>query len=87
MFAFPGMLTDAAQEAGIETPENVDSDDFDKEKYPHWHVFCALQLGQPMPYAGVHYDNAKVIGGISLDEIKTMTVDDFIAKGFNIGFS
>ena len=84
MIAFPEMLVDSATKAGIKVPSDVT--EYDKNTYPHWYVFCTLQLGQPMPYWSVHYDNAKVIAGISDDKLKKLTLDEVVALGFNIAF-
>jgi len=59
MLAFPEMIAPAAKEAGIKLPPDLEN--FDSKAYPHWQVFCRMQLGQPMPHASAHWDNAKVI--------------------------
>lgn len=45
MLAFPGMIADAAVRAGIKVPDDLD--EYDPLKYPHWHIFCMVQLGAP----------------------------------------
>ena len=57
-----------------------DPDNFDPNKFPHFHVFCILQLGRRM-IPGEHFDNAKVIASFSKDEIRKATLEDFLAKG------
>lgn len=83
MFAFPDMLKYAAELAGIKTPENCE--DFNPEYYPHFEVFCIMQLGQPMPYPGVHFDNAKIIASIPDDKIKLITGQELLDLGFKVG--
>lgn len=77
------MLIPAAICAGISVPTNLDS--FASSDYPHWSVFCLMQLGQPMPSAHAHFDNAGVVASISHDDIFTVTAEDLIARGFSIG--
>lgn len=81
MYAFPEMLIPAAKEAGIAVPEDVNN--YDKEQFPHWFVYTALQLGAPLSYMGVHIDNAKIIAGIDADKLKTMMWDDSKKLGFD----
>lgn len=81
MLAFPSMLVEPAIKAGMKVPE--DSDNFDPNEYPHFQVFCLMQLGSAMPYPSVHWDNAFVIASIPEDKIKTITVLEIIALGFH----
>jgi hypothetical protein len=85
MFAFNGLLMDAAEQAGIKTP--ADPEHYDPEQFPHWHVFVMAQIGSPMPYAGVHWENAKVIAAISEPEVRTLSFRELCAKGFGVGFA
>lgn len=85
MIAFSGMLVPAAEKVGMKVPENLDS--YNKRDYPHFYVFSLMQLGAPMPYAGVHFDNAKVIADLSDEEIKTLTTNQIYDKGFKTGYS
>lgn len=80
MMAFPGMLISACEKAGIKCPSDPDNGDWDRDEYPHFAVFCALQLGRRIRL-GEHWDNAKVIAKIPEDEIKTLTLVDFISRG------
>lgn len=84
MMAFPGMLVSAAERAGIKVPD--DPDNYDKTKYPHFAVFCTAQLGNPMPYAGVHWKNARVIAEISDEDITKVTFQDLENRGFRVGY-
>jgi len=85
MIAFPAMLIEPAKKAGIKIPDNVD--DYDKEKFAHFFVFCFAQLGQSMPYPSAHWDNAKIIASFSDEEIKLVTGKMLLEKGFAIGSS
>lgn len=85
MMVFPGMLVSAAERAGIKVPEDPDND-YDPMEFPHFHLFCCAQLGQSMPYAGVHWDNAKVIASIPEEKIMEVTYEDLKDWGFQIGF-
>ena len=84
MFAFAEMLVPAAKAAGIKLPEDVNN--YNKNEFPHWFIYTALQLGAPMPYMSAHIDNAKIIAGIPEDKLKTMVLSDFEALGINIGY-
>jgi hypothetical protein len=89
MMAFEVMLVGAATEAGMKVPPEgqLDQEDetkqFDKEEYPHFWVFCCLQLGRPMGSWSEHWDNAKIIADIPVEELKTMKLEDFLAKGLH----
>lgn len=85
MIAVDFALVEAAKEAGMKVPENLE--DYGKDKYPHWFVYTEMQLGASMPYAGVHWDNAKVVAELSDKEIKTITPEELKGRGFLIGFN
>lgn len=86
MIAFHHMLVPAAQEAGIVCPP--DPDNFVADEFPHFNFFCCAQLGQPMPSAGCHWENAKVVAGIATEaELKSLTMEQLIERGFQIGSS
>ncbi len=78
MMAFPGMLVGAAKKANMNVPDNPD--DYDQEQFPHFDVFCKVQLGRRM-VPGEHWDNAEIIASISKEEIKTITLEGILAKG------
>jgi len=82
MIAFPDLLIEPAKAAGMKIPDDVDS--FDSNDYPHFQVFCNIQLGQSMPYWTVHWDNAKAIAAIPEDKIRYQTVKDLVEAGVNI---
>jgi hypothetical protein len=67
------MLVDAAKQAGMKVPEDPDKFQEVKDEYPHFCVFCLIQLGKPMSYMGEHWENAKVIAEISDEKIKQIT--------------
>ena len=85
MFVFPSMLVPSARQAGIKTPP--DPDDYNADEYNKFHMFCCAQLGNPMPYPGVHFENAKVIARLKEDELENMTMGDLEKAGFQIGYS
>lgn len=80
MMAFAGMLIGAAQEAGMTIPD--DPDDFHSDEFPHFHVFCAVQLGRWMEI-GEHWENAKIIAAIPEEEIRTIRLYELIEKGLS----
>ena len=71
MIAFPDMLVTPAEAAGMKVPENLK--EFSHNEYPHWYVYCAVQLGAPMPYASAHFDNAVLIAKIPDTDIRSIT--------------
>lgn len=85
MIAFPVMLVEPARQANIDVPDDLDN--YDLEKYKRFHLFCCAQLGQPMPSPATHFDNAKVIARIPEDKIKTITFEELIEAGFQVGFA
>lgn len=91
MIAFPVMLVPAAEKAGMSVPPNLEGeeeslDDF-KEEFPHFFVFCMTQLCRPMRSLGEHWGNAEVIASIPDEEIREVTIDALIDKGFSISFN
>jgi len=80
MMAFPGMLVGAAEKAGMKVPP--DPDNFLAEEYLHFQVFCILQLWRPIKW-GEHWENAEIIASIPEEELKTMTLEDFLDKGLH----
>ena len=76
---FPGMLVDAAAKAGMKVPKNPDGK-FSRKKYPHFSVFCAVQLCRPIVW-GEHWGNAEIIAGIPDDEITKISLQQLLAKG------
>lgn len=85
MIAFPNMLLAPAKRAGMSVPDNAD--DFDIDQYPHFNIYCLVQLGASLPYASAHWDNAHVVAIIPMDKIKTVTMNDLIAASLAIGNS
>lgn len=85
MIAFPEMLTHAAHDALIPVPDNLEH--YNVLEYPHWNVFCLMQLGAPMPEVDVHYHNAEIVARISEDEIMSILPNEIIKRGFRVGFS
>lgn len=83
MLAFPGMIAGAAKEAGIKIPESPD-ENFDPNEFPHFFVFCKMQLERRMTGPNEHWENAKVIAAVSEEEIKTITPSQLIERGFVI---
>lgn len=89
MIVFPGMLIAPAAEAGMPHPDfdvdAIDSDDEWQERvvkpYPHFAVFCHVQLCRAMTGPTEHWENAKIIAAIPDDEIRTMTFSDLAEAG------
>lgn len=78
MLAYPSMLVPAAKAANMKVPHNPDR--YKAENYPHFDVFCKLQLCRRMQPTE-HWENAKVIAAVPDDKIRTMTLGDFVDAG------
>ncbi len=88
MLAFPEMLRSAALKANMSIPDvAVEADELDaiRNEYPHFWVFCQLQLCRPIEW-GEPWENAKVIAGIPEDKLKIMTMEDFIKAGVRMKY-
>ncbi len=86
MICFPDMLANCAKEAGMKVP--ADPDEFEKEEYPHFFVFLAMQLGASLPYAAAHWDNAKIIAEIPEERLRELNGKQIVDEyGFAIGRS
>lgn len=84
MLAFPSMLLSPAEEAGMKIPLDFDDDIKSiKETHVHFYIFCLLQLGKKMHSPTEHWDNAKIIAPIPEDELKTLSINDLIDRGFS----
>jgi hypothetical protein len=81
MIAFPEMLINPAKEAGMKVPENADK--FDAKKFPHFQVFCIVQLGRRMPSPTSHWENAKIVASIPQEKIFTITNGELLAMGID----
>lgn len=81
MLAFPGMLVPAAQEANMKVPSDPDS--FNPKDFPHFDIFCTVQLGRRMSSWTEHWDNAKVVAALTEAECKTITLGQLLEKGLS----
>ena len=80
MLVYPGMLVGAAEQAGMKVPPNVDQ--YDPTEYPHFDLFCLLQLARRMQW-GEQFGNAKILAAIPIEELHKMTVKQLVEeKGF-----
>lgn len=79
MIAFPFALRSPAKAAGMRVP--IDTENYDRAEYPHFHVYVTFQCGRRMPVPTSHWDNAKVIAGLSDTEIKTFTMQQLEERG------
>jgi hypothetical protein len=92
MLAFQSMIAKAATDAGMKVPPEDQLDVFDDtmntvwtiEDYPHFGIFCHLQLARSMSSPNQHWENAKVIAAIPEEQLKTMLIQDFVAAGVDI---
>lgn len=87
MIAFPNILASYAKDVGMSVPNVPEEFLENREEYPHFAVYCLLQLGTSMPNAMSARTNAEVIASIPVEEVTTMTLADFEARGFEHGLS
>lgn len=81
MFAFPSMLLPMAEKAGIATPADPDAN-YDMRDYPHFAVFCLMQLGTPFPDIHTVWENAEIIASVPDDHIMKVTAQELLDNGF-----
>ena len=81
MLVYPTMLVKSATDAGMKVPP--DPDNFDANEFPHFEVFCQVQLNRPMNVLNEHWENAKIIAGISEDDIRKVRLADLLALGLS----
>jgi hypothetical protein len=79
MIVYPGMIAQAAQQAGMKVPEDPDGE-WNVEEYPYFNIFCVVQLGRRIRW-GEHWDNAKVVAAIPEEKLATVTLMDLIESG------
>lgn len=82
MFMFPGMFYNHIKDSKLKMPE--DFENYDPEKYPHFHVFILTHLGQPIDITALE-DNANIIADIPENAIKSVTLNDLMEKGVVFG--
>ena len=87
MISQPAILASYAAEAGMKFPEDPDRFEEEKEQFPHFFIFCAMQLGAPMPSPTSGWENARVIAAIPEEELKTITAEQIYQRGFQVGNS
>jgi hypothetical protein len=83
MLAFVEMLLAPAEKAGMKIP--TDPRNYDRNEFPHFMVYSAVQLGQPMPTATSHWHNATVVAGVPEDKIMLVTPEELVGLGLEVG--
>jgi hypothetical protein len=83
MIVFESLLMKPASDAGMKVPDDPDKG-FSAHEFPHFQVFCTLQLARPMSSPSQHWENAKIIAAVPEDKIRTMKLDDFVALGVDM---
>lgn len=81
MIGFAAMLVSYAKAGGIKVPS--DPENYDKNKFPHWHVYVCMQLGASIPYSSALVENARIIANLSNKKINKVTYQDLKSLGFN----
>jgi hypothetical protein len=84
MFCFAEMLLPHIKDSKISLPEDLNV--YSRRRYPHWHIFKATHLGvaiDPSTLAG----NADIVAKLTDEEVKTVTIEDLIAKGMHVSNS
>lgn len=63
------MLVAPALKAGIKVPPLKEIDSFDEASYPHFALFCMIQIGRPLRTWKEQYYNAQLISKLSTKDI------------------
>lgn len=82
MFIYEGMFESHIKDSKLKMPENFD--EYNPEEYPHFHVFMIVHLGRPINVESLE-DNANIIAEISDEDIKTVTLEDLLSRGLDVG--
>ena len=77
----PSEIVEAAEKARMPVPPNPDR--FDEEIFPHFHVFCVLQLGRTVNHINECYTNAKVIAQVPSEKIKEISLHELTKMGLS----
>ena len=86
MLVFPSMLISVAERVGMAVPpKDFDEDNLEliKEDFPHFVVFCNIQLCRRM-HPNEHWENAEAIVKIPVEELKTMLLGDYLKYGVQL---
>lgn len=65
-------LIGVAKQVGIAVPDDTSND----AKYPHWRLFCMIQLERPINSDDALLHNAKVIAAIPKNKIRSIVFGD-----------
>lgn len=85
MLIFASFIARAAREAGMKTPTfEHKKEEWDEDEFPHFAVFCKIQLGRSMSSPSQHWENAKIIAAIPDDMIRKVTLKDLLAMGVDV---
>jgi hypothetical protein len=80
---FPGMIAQAATNAGMKVPANPDDmGSWELDDFPHFAFFCIVQLGVQITW-GNHWHNAEIIANIPEDKLRKMDYDQLYELGFS----
>lgn len=79
MLIYPSMIAGAAERAKMRVPADVDN--YKPDEFPHFHFFCCAQLSKRMT-PGAHWENANIIAAIPEDELRTVTFQQLLDKGY-----
>lgn len=85
MIATTTLLVKPAEQAGIKIPGDPTLWNEKDPRYLRWTVFCNAQIGRSLPHPTAHWDNALVISRIPENELKELTMEQLVAKGFQLG--
>lgn len=69
MICFASELVDAAKGAMMEVPSNPSNWFNERDSFPHFYIFCSIQLDKAVRCWNEHITNAKIIARIPKDRI------------------
>lgn len=97
MFSRPSQLLPAAHAAGMHIPPHntpiiamgaigwydVDKG-FDPNEYPHFQVFCNVQLWRSADH-GEHWENARIVAGLPIRRVWQVDLKALMREGLQYG--
>ena len=64
-------LVSFAKAAGIIVPNDLN--DPSADDYPHWNLYCNVQIERPIPSDDALLYNAKIVAAIPIDRLRSTT--------------
>lgn len=79
---YRSILIIPAWDAGMKIPKDVE--DFDPKEYPHFALFCKIQIDKEMKIEREHWYNAIAIAKIPEKKLKKITKKELRKRGVSL---